>query len=552
MNPAHGQFDREVLFLFNSRSAQPCLLFAVMLRFLLSVTICLACLLSRKVAAAEIAKDRHVVIVVWDGMRPDFVSAETTPILWKLAQGGVTFRNHHAVYLTATHVNGTAIETGMYPGHSGLIANYDYRPEIEKTKFISTEQTRVINKGDALSSGHYLSVPTLAEMVRAVGGRTVVAAAKTVGLLLDRQPDRDGGKLGETLSAGETRPRDILSSIIRGEGDFPGSPIYSSAQRDSWTTAALTNDLWARDVPAFSILWLGEPDLSQHETAPGSPAALAAIKSSDTNLGRVLAALEEKGVRSNTDVMVVSDHGFSTIAQANDLSKVLKAAGLNAVGDLELEDNENVQPGEILMIGNGGSVLFYVVAHDQAIIRKLIATLQQSDFAGVIFSKDGGRGAFAFSQALIDSSKGPDVVMAFRWTEEKNEFGAKGLINSDWNRKAGRGTHATLSPFDVHNTLVAAGPDFRAGQVDELPTGNVDIAPTVLRVLKIKPAKPMDGRVLEEALNGDSEAPKAVSETLQASQEIAKGKWSQWLRRSRVGETIYLDAGNGSFTAEPR
>src|SRR4029077_2995496 len=28
--------------------------------------------------------DRHVVVVVWDGMRPDFVSEETTPTLWKL------------------------------------------------------------------------------------------------------------------------------------------------------------------------------------------------------------------------------------------------------------------------------------------------------------------------------------------------------------------------------------------------------------------------------------------------------------------------------------
>ena len=62
----------------------------------------------------------------------------------------------------------------------------------------------------------------------------------------------------------------------------------------------------------------------------------------------------------------------------------------------------------------------------------------------------------------------------------------------------------------------------------------------------------MDGRVLEEALIGESATPKAVSETLQASQEIGKGKWTQWLRRSRVGETIYLDAGNGAFAAESR
>jgi predicted AlkP superfamily pyrophosphatase or phosphodiesterase len=38
----------------------------------------------------------RVVVVVWDGMRPDFVTAETTPALCSLAKQGVTFRNHHA------------------------------------------------------------------------------------------------------------------------------------------------------------------------------------------------------------------------------------------------------------------------------------------------------------------------------------------------------------------------------------------------------------------------------------------------------------------------
>ena len=288
-----------------------------------------------------------------------------------------------------------------------------------------------------------------------------MVAAKTVGLLLDRQPDRNSAKLGETLWAGAARPRDLQSRLAHDQGDFPGFPIYTSAERDRWATDALTKDLWSKDLPAFSILWLGEPDLTQHETAPGSPAALAAIKSSDSNLERVLATLQEKGARDKTDVMVVSDHGFSTIARPNDLQKYLESGGLNAIADLELEEHEAIKPGTILLVGNGGSVLFYVVGHDQTIIRKLIELLQQSDFAGVIFSRAGGQGTFAFSQGFIDSAKAPDVVMAFRWTDEKNQFGIPGLINSDWNRRASKGTHASLSPSDVHNTLVAAGPDLR-------------------------------------------------------------------------------------------
>ena len=47
---------------------------------------------------------------------------------------------------------------------------------------------------------------------------------------------------------------------------------------------------------------------------------------------------------------------------------------------------------------------------------------------------------------------------------------------SDGGRKPGQGTHATLSRYDMHNTLVASGPDFKAGWRDALPSGNVDLA----------------------------------------------------------------------------
>ena len=44
-------------------------------------------------AAAE--PNRHVVVVVWDGMRPDFVTEQNAPTLWQLSKSGVFFRNHH-------------------------------------------------------------------------------------------------------------------------------------------------------------------------------------------------------------------------------------------------------------------------------------------------------------------------------------------------------------------------------------------------------------------------------------------------------------------------
>ena len=153
-----------------------------------------------------------------------------------------------------------------------------------------------------------------------------------------------------------------------------------------------------------------------------------------------------------------------------------------------------------MVVGNGGSVLFYVVGHDATVTRRLVEFLQQSDFAGVIFTKQGLPGTFHLNDAKIDNPHAPDVVMAFRWNDSKNQFGTPGMIDADWQREAGKGTHATLSRFDMHNTLVAAGPDFRRGQTDDLPTGNVDLSPTILYILGIKPPQEMDGRVLSEAM----------------------------------------------------
>ncbi len=124
--------------------------------------------------ADPLKSERHIVVVVWDGMRPDFVSEQNTPALWKLSREGVTFRNHHAVYPSATIVNGTALVTGVYPSKNGIIANHVYRPDIDLNHAIDVEIPAVVKKGDELSGGKYISVPTIAELVNcwALAGST--------------------------------------------------------------------------------------------------------------------------------------------------------------------------------------------------------------------------------------------------------------------------------------------------------------------------------------------------------------------------------------------
>src|SRR5256885_8802165 len=213
---------------------------------------------------ASSTQDRHVVVIVWDGMRPDFVSEQNTPALWRLAQSGVTFRHHHSVYPSATIVNGTAINTGVCPNRSGILANHDFRPEINPKSSIDLENARVIRKGDEISGGKYIGVSTIAELIHNGGGKTAIATAKTVGLLFDRHAEPQNG---QTIFAGDSTQPDAVTEIVKTLGAFPAATQPSA--RDAWTTKGLTDFLWEKDIPQFSLLWLSEPDDTEHKTAPG-------------------------------------------------------------------------------------------------------------------------------------------------------------------------------------------------------------------------------------------------------------------------------------------
>jgi arylsulfatase A-like enzyme len=509
---------------------------------ILAALVCACCV--NLVRAQEAAPgSRHVVLVVWDGMRPDMVTKKNCPVLWRFAQEGVNFRDHHSVYLTATDVNGTALATGVYPNRSGIIANHDYYPGIDVARAVDVETLDAVRRGDKVSDGKYVGAPTIAEMVQAAGRQTVIASAKGVGLLFDR---KEAGREPDSVNLfeGHTLPPSAAAAFTKALGVFPELKKRSFAQTDQWTCQALTEILWKDALPSFSLLWLSEPDATQHLTAPGSEAAVRAIKSSDDNLGRVLAALDRHHARDNTDVLVVSDHGFSTIGRSIDLRKILKDAGFDVV----TEFSSDPRPGQIMLAGNGGSVLFYVVNREPAVTRKLVEFLQQSDFAGVLFTRDKFDGTFPLETAKIDSKGMPDVVLAFRWTDNANAYGVPGTIDADWQRKAGEGTHATLSKFDVHNLLVGAGPDFPRGQSDDLPSGNVDLAPTILRIIGLTPPQPMDGRILTEAMvNGGKARPDSKTTMLEATKNFSRGTWQQFLQISRVGSTVYVDEGNGEF-----
>lgn len=520
----------------------------------------------------------HVVVVVWDGMRPDFVTPQYTPTLHRLASRGTFFKNHHCSYVTSTEVNGATLTTGMFPDRSGIAANIQYRPDLSWLGTYGTESLDAVRRGDLLTDGHYLEAATVPEILQGAGFRTITAGAKAVVLLHDRAAKKvtQSQKDSVTLFRGLSLPRSVMEGLVKipEVGPFPveTSPSSASGTRakilkylkdgrqkastliygkpktpptsrliDAWTTKALIHGLWKDEIPKFTLLWLSEPDASQHDSGVGSENAEAALESSDKNLGLVLDTLQAKGVLDRTDIFVVSDHGFSTIDRGPDVVKSLKRAGFIAGKQFE-----NPEPGDVMVVYLGGSTFFYVFDHHEETIRRLVYFLQCSDFAGVIFSAAQLEGTFPLSHVRLGARRGaPDVVLSARWNSDRNNWDAPGMLTAPGGTR-GRGTHASLSRFDLHNTLIAAGPDFKQGYVSDLPSGNVDLPPTVLAVLGIAPPVPMDGRVLREALIDQSTTPlEAQEQTLEASRDLGFRKWHQFLRLSRVGSVVYFEEGNG-------
>jgi len=164
-----------------------------------------------------------------------------------------------------------------------------------------------------------------------------------------------------------------------------------------------------------------------------------------------------------------------------------------------------VPAGGIVVAANAGSDYLFVPDGDPNTVKAAVMSLQSRLQFGAIFVSDKyGDVAGTLPMSLINTEnpvagRGPDIIVSFTFDENVAVAGRPGIsYASSVNR---RGDHGSFSPTDTHISMMAHGPDFKSGLYDTLPTANVDIAPTVARILTFN-MPGVQGRVLEEALNG--------------------------------------------------
>jgi predicted AlkP superfamily pyrophosphatase or phosphodiesterase len=487
-----------------------------------------------------VANDRRLVLVfVVDGLRPDSITAEDTPTLFRLRAEGVELTRSHAVFPTVTRVNAAAIATGTQPGTNGLVGNQMFVPAVDERRAFDTGDYRNFLTLDRASDGRVLEVPTLAERLHARGLRLAGVSSGSTGsafLLNPRAPAGVGALVNGYLDPGKTvaYPAAVSERVLGRIGPAPArapGPARFDASVN-WTQRALREVVLPELEPAVVINWLTEPDHSQHVVGVGSPAAREALRNDDREIAEALAAIDRLGRKAATSVLVISDHGFTTNTAGVDVAGALVAAGLKAA------------PGstDVVLASSGQAVALHVEGHDPERVARLVRFVQSRSWGGALFTGDPVEGAFPLELIQVaNRGRSPDVLVTFPWTSRPNAFGVRGtdLANVSAGATPYASDHGSMSPWNVRNTFLAWGAGLKHGVAVDVPAGNVDVTPTVLALLGLDGEDGLDGRVLSEALEGGPD-PEQVPVETRVHTAVA-GSYRAALQISTVGGRRYVD-----------
>src|SRR6201994_4704362 len=440
---------------------------------------------------------RHnVVLFVPDGLRGAIVSAQTAPEMERLRRAGVSFPNSHSIFPTFTTANASAMATGHLLGDTGDFSNTIYTgypvAAAEGSVIPFLESDPVLHEADEHFGGDYLNEETILKLARAKGYSTAAIGKLGPTLIFDHTDkigtdglhsividDSTGSKNGVPLSQemqdAMAKAGMALATPGRGDngkaGDFKtaGTTVPNTAQQAYLADVASKVVLpmfKARNKPFVLVFWSRDPDGSQHNNGdslntvtPGinGPTSMAGIKNADNNLAQLRKALDDLGLAADTNIIIASDHGFSTISKESKTSPSAKASyddtpkdflpmgflALDLAKALDLPlfdpndknarigDNAHPKAGngvlgqdpakpDLVVASNGGSDLIYLPNRDKKLAERTVKALLDQDYVSGIFVDDKlGRfpGTLSMSEVNLKGkavTPNPSIVVNFR------------------------------------------------------------------------------------------------------------------------------------------
>lgn len=228
-------------------------------------------------AAADTATTPPVLLVSIDGFRADYLDLGITPNLARLTVEGVQAEWMNPSFPSLTFPNHYSIVTGLRPDHHGIVHN-----SMRDTELGSFS----LSKREAVSNGRWWD-----------DGLPVWVSVENAGLPAatlfwpGTEAPITGVQATRWLPFDTGMPADARVDTVLG---WLGEP-------------AMTR-------PRFATLYFEVLDTASHTHGPDSPEAHAAIREVDAAIGRLLDGLDARGLASQINLVVVSDHGMATVA----------------------------------------------------------------------------------------------------------------------------------------------------------------------------------------------------------------------------------------------
>jgi len=207
-------------------------------------------------------------------------------------------------------------------------------------------------------------------------------------------------------------------------------------------------------------------------------------------------------------------------------------------------------PADVIVAANGGSDLVYIPDHNAETLQKVVDILTKQNYVSGLFVDDS-YGSIAGTLPLSSINlKGdaqtptPAIVINFKtFSTDPNNPNQSQVEIADTGLQQGQGMHGSFGRGDTFNNMSAIGPDFKRGFTDSAPVSNADVAPTLAKILGLNiPSSNSDliGRVISEALVGNSDQVDSTSGTLKSDQALNGQR--TYLNYQQVGDTKYFSA----------
>ena len=456
---------------------------------------------------------KRVLVVVFDALRPEFVTPDLMPNLHAFAEGGVRYPNSHSIFLTETRVNQTGVVTGCLPARNGIVSNVMVAKDVWPDRILNTGIEDEIRAAFEQANDGLIQVPTLSERLAAQGLKFAAFSAGTPGggRLINHCAQDNGSFRFAMRSPKASNPANVLDDISGVIGPMPGYERPATAWI-TWAVDAYLKWVEPQVSPDVTLLWLCEPDETFHYHGIGSDPSLVTMRHADQEFARIVEQHKAEIADGRMQIIAMSDHGQITLdGEAVDVPARLADAGFKAAR----------APGEdvdyVTIIHNGGGI--WVRDDDPVLTDKMVAFLMEQDWCGPIFTRTGNLGTLTLDEVRLAHPRAPTIAVTMHTSDGANAFGRDGLTRHNSPYPVGGGCHGGLSRYELNNVLCMSGSAFKSGEVIEAPAGNIDVAPTICRLLDHDIVSEVDGRVLEEALAGGIAARDWQEKTLSAQNE---------------------------------